>query len=236
MYNILSVNEPIFQINYIVSSQLSNKGVSGEYTMIFNNVASVFKNVSMPQEDKLIDDGSNNLFVISGDPDGMPIYKNLKNKVLESKYYIGKKSNKCIVQDTLPKINWKILKETKKISNITAQKAIGSFGGRMYNVWFAPSISNQHGPFYLYGLPGLILEAKSLDNKINIAFKSLKKLQQINEVQTLSKTIKAQCVAHAEYKIKRDQVYKKIQIEVESRGGHFVRDTAIDSQIWKGYL
>ncbi len=228
--------DQFFEAKYQVISQLSDKGINGDYTLTFNNDASIFKNISMPTADKLIDDGSNNLFVITGDPDGMPIYKNLKEKVLESKYYIGKKSNKCIIKDTIPKIVWKVLNESKEISQIKVKKAIGSFGGRIYDAWFAPSISNQHGPFFLNGLPGLILEAKSRDNKINIALLSLKKLDGLNEIQPISKTIKVQCVSHFDYIKKRDQVYEKIKIEVESRGGMFSRDTNLDSQFWKGYF
>lgn len=233
--NTIAQND-VYEIKYSVISQLSDKGITGEYSMIFNNNASIFKSTSMPPEDKLIDDGGNNLFVITGDPDGMPIYKNLEKRVLESKYYIGKKSNKCIIKDTIPKISWKIVNETKEIFNIKVKKALGSFGGRIYEVWFAPSLSNQHGPFFLYGLPGLILEAKSQDKKIAITFLSFKKIKNNFEILPISSSIKVQNVSHSEYINKREQVYKKIKIDIESRGGTFNRETNLDSQIWKGYF
>lgn len=234
-HNLVSQND-VYEIKYSIITQLTNKGLSGEYSMLFDNTSSIFKNKSLPTDDKIVDDGSNNLFVISGDPDGFPIYQNLKDNILESKYYIGKKSNKCIIKENLPKISWKILNEVKLISSIKVNKAIGTFGGRIYEVWFAPSLSTQLGPFFLNGLPGLIIEAKSLDDKVKIEFLSLKKLEGVNKIQPLSKTFKLITLTYDDYIIKRNQVYEKIKIDVESRGAKFSVDSSSDSQIWKGHF
>jgi len=79
-----------------------------------------------------------------------------------------------IVDDFLEKIDWKIIPETKKIGTIKCQKAEAKVRGRVYIAWFAPEIPVRCGPWKLYGLPGLILHAKSSDNAVEFKFESLK--------------------------------------------------------------
>ena len=56
------------------------------------------------------------------------------------------------------KINWKLENETKKIENITLQKATTNFGGRNWTAWFDSKIPFQEGPYKFNGLSGLIYE------------------------------------------------------------------------------
>lgn len=62
------------------------------------------------------------------------------------------------------KQKWKIEGEQKNILEFTCQKAVTTFRGRKWIVWFAPSISFAFGPWKLGGLPGLILEAHDTQN------------------------------------------------------------------------
>lgn len=58
-----------------------------------------------------------------------------------------------------------ILKHTqKKILDYTCQQAETHFLGRHWTVWYTPEIPIQEGPWKLWGLPGLILEAQDSNN------------------------------------------------------------------------
>ena len=58
---------------------------------------------------------------------------------------------------------WTIDNDTCIILNYLCYKATTKFRGREYEVYFAPEIPINEGPWKLYGLPGLILEAKTTD-------------------------------------------------------------------------
>ena len=54
---------------------------------------------------------------------------------------------------------WQLLPDTMTIISYSCQKAVCSFKGRDYEVWFTPEIPRSEGPWKLHGLPGLILKA-----------------------------------------------------------------------------
>ena len=58
---------------------------------------------------------------------------------------------------------WTIDSDTCRILNYLCYKATTKFRGREYEVYFAPEIPVNEGPWKLYGLPGLILAAKTTD-------------------------------------------------------------------------
>ena len=71
-------------------------------------------------------------------------------------------SGRYLVTDTLTSIPWKLSKNTKKIQNIQCFSAQAEYRGRVWTAWYAPSIPISSGPWKLYGLPGLILEAEDI--------------------------------------------------------------------------
>jgi len=54
---------------------------------------------------------------------------------------------------------WALEDGTLKVCGYDCNKAVASFGGREWTVWYAPEITISDGPWKLYGLPGLILKA-----------------------------------------------------------------------------
>lgn len=62
-----------------------------------------------------------------------------------------------IYEEDIPAIEWKIEDSTDVIGSHTVQKAVCSFRGRNYTVWFTPDIPVPYGPWKFSGLPGLIL-------------------------------------------------------------------------------
>jgi GLPGLI family protein len=54
--------------------------------------------------------------------------------------------------------NWKLTNESKKVKDLTLQKATTHYGGRDWTAWFTKEIPFQEGPYKFHGLPGLIVE------------------------------------------------------------------------------
>lgn len=110
------------------------------------------------------------------DPEQMAIYVNLREGYLHYKTFKAANANlkrRPIVREDIPAIKWKIFADhQKKIGEFQCMRAEGSFGGRVYSVWFTPDIPIGLGPHKLCGLPGLILSARSLDGAVSFEFQS----------------------------------------------------------------
>ena len=76
--------------------------------------------------------------------------------------------------EPLPKFNWEITEEQKAIGEHQCQKATCKFGGRTYEVWFAPDIPISDGPWKFYGLPGLILEVYDTQHHYEFLFQGMR--------------------------------------------------------------
>lgn len=59
---------------------------------------------------------------------------------------------------------WELTTETKEILGYTCQLASCNYRGRIWNVWFSPDIPINEGPWKLFGLPGLVLEANDAES------------------------------------------------------------------------
>lgn len=81
-----------------------------------------------------------------------------RNEVWDSS--LGDKYHYFVPMD----ITWEIADSVKTILDYECQLAITDYHGRRWEAWFCPEIPVQDGPWQLCGLPGLIMEAKTLDN------------------------------------------------------------------------
>ena len=63
---------------------------------------------------------------------------------------------------------WQILSETKELLGYSCQLATCDFRGRTWYAWFSTDIPVNEGPWKLFGLPGLVLEA--YDSKKHYAY------------------------------------------------------------------
>ena len=66
---------------------------------------------------------------------------------------------------------WQILSETKEVLGYSCQLASCDFRGRTWYAWFSPDIPVNEGPWKLFGLPGLVLEA--WDSKKHYAYRAV---------------------------------------------------------------
>ena len=67
---------------------------------------------------------------------------------------------------TLEMPSWKITDETQEIAGYDCRKAVAHYLGREWTAWFTEEIPVQAGPWLLWGLPGLIVDARDADQYI----------------------------------------------------------------------
>lgn len=69
-----------------------------------------------------------------------------------------------VYTESLPEFGWEMVPaQPAEILGYACQKAVMTFRGREYEVWYTPEVPVNNGPWKLGGLPGLILRAKTLD-------------------------------------------------------------------------
>ncbi len=138
-----------------------NASLVMDYLLLFNDVESTFFYTDATR--KINIDGS--VVPLTGNKNKMvQVYQNFNNKtVTATNASIG---TSYLVKDAMALIPWKILNKSKKIQNIECFSAIAEYRGRVWTAWYAPSIPISSGPWKLYGLPGMILEAEDLKKLI----------------------------------------------------------------------
>lgn len=95
---------------------------------------------------------------------GQQYFKDNTTQTLKVREFIERKP--FYTEEPIPRIQWQMLNERKKIGKYTCNKAMTTFRGRTYEVWYTLDIPLNIGPWKLQGLPGAILEAKSKDGKV----------------------------------------------------------------------
>lgn len=88
----------------------------------------------------------------------MYVEKNRAQNTLKRYDTIG--DDRFYYEENLSNIEWEICDSIKTIMNYGCCMARTEYHGREWIVWFSDEIPIQDGPWKLYGLPGLILEAK----------------------------------------------------------------------------
>jgi len=104
---------------------------------------------------------------------GTLIYRDFRRGIIRSRVSQAKPLTPFVVNDDWIEIKWTISSEKKVIQNYECQKATGTFRGRNYIVWFAGQLPYNYGPWKLFGLPGLILEAYDSENKVHFMAKQI---------------------------------------------------------------
>ena len=77
------------------------------------------------------------------------------------------------INDSYPNLEWDLLSETKEIEGLECKKATTKYRGKIWEAWYAPSISLPYGPWKLHGLPGIIVEANDVEKKFNYRMASI---------------------------------------------------------------
>ncbi len=99
------------------------------------------------------------------------VYKDfLKNKMT---YTNSLQFKDFHIGDSLNIMNWELHDKKKEILGYTCTEATTLYGGRLYIAYFTDEIPISNGPWRFNGLPGVILDVKSIDNYFNITATSI---------------------------------------------------------------
>jgi GLPGLI family protein len=188
---IYSQNEEFYNIKMDYDMFLNFDGYK-EYssTLLFNKNKSkfLFSIKKKSDDENLIqdkDDGQNILFKVT---DSSKYY--IKTNKLENVIFQLEKGFKdekyLLVKENIPQIKWRITDSVKIISSYKCFKALGSFAGRDYIVWFSPKLPAFFGPWKLHGLPGAILEAHDNLNEVSFICSKIKNVKHpITEIKNI---------------------------------------------------
>jgi len=84
--------------------------------------------------------------------------------------------------EKLPPQQWTITDDTLTVLGYLCQKATTSFRGRDYVAWYAIEIPVSDGPWKLYGLPGLILKAATIDGVFTFSAAGLENISNPTDI------------------------------------------------------
>lgn len=164
---------------------LSTGKLSSRYTTrdLFNRNSAAAIKLNKQREEKANTAGSGATAVAVGGPMltvgnagtliNEEIFINRSNSTIQTAGRIGFKNYHFSAP--LPAINWKLSNDKKVILGYNCQKAVGDFGGRTFEAWFASDLPYAFGPWKLNGLPGLILSANDTKNEMSFVCKEITK-------------------------------------------------------------
>ena len=121
---------------------------------------------------------------LSGDMDKIPrkdgsyyVVKSISDNTL--RYYDSAGIDKFVYEETPEEWTWEISDSTKNILGYECVKATTDFHGRKWTGWFSPEIPVSNGPWKLGGLPGVILEASTDDDKYSFVATGIQQTSKI---------------------------------------------------------
>jgi len=94
------------------------------------------------------------------------VQTNLNEEIRLSKRVYPYLRKTYLVEEKMGNIKWQLKSDKRVIAGFECQKAIGTFGGRSYTVWYTPEIPISVGPWKLDGLPGAILQGAEDNHRI----------------------------------------------------------------------
>ncbi len=101
---------------------------------------------------------------------------------------------------------WNIKKDVKVIAGYNCQKATTNYLGREWIVYYSPEIPINYGPWKLWGLPGLILEATDSYNFFSYNLIGFESLQQTNPIDLIESSY-----ISTKYEQKSKKTFQRIQ-------------------------
>lgn len=113
------------------------------------------------------------------------IYKNYPQK--EQLRHIETLWKTFYYDETLEKPQWKMGAGRKEIEGYTCGQAICSFRGRNWTAWYTTAIPISDGPWKLWGLPGLILEAYDAESCYHFTFRGIEKIGQEEPINLIKR-------------------------------------------------
>lgn len=176
----LAIAKAKYTFSHVLDTNKRDKPYTEEMLLIIGKNSSLYtSNVRLEQQINFKKHVAEQIRNNGGTLNGAQIISNRKRPTIETDYYIFNQENKFytveklmreyLTEEEIPKIDWKINKDTLTFSGLKCQKATANFKGRNWIAWFAPELPFPNGPWKLNGLPGLIVDA--YDEKKEVQFK-----------------------------------------------------------------
>lgn len=179
-FNSVAQNNSFGEIDYEFTIPQRSRILVRNAKLYFNDSISYF--VHSRKIDKIIEETISKQDVSTGnirvpveniDDIGSFVFRSFNNKQIVARKAKSKTAKGLYLNDNWKELEWKVIDSYKKIENFKCQKAKANFRGRNYTVWFTAEIPVQYGPWKLFGLPGLILEAEDDTKEFIIKVKKI---------------------------------------------------------------
>ena len=132
--------------------------------------------------------------------------------------WIGRPSDKTTVREFIfpheyegseptPDIAWTLTDDTLTVSGYLCQQATTAFRGVEWRVWYTEEISSSAGPWRLRGLPGLIVDAKSVAH----TFRLVEVRQETSPIIAPEQSPDVHRMKYAKLLKHRNEIYGNIQ-------------------------
>lgn len=122
---------------------------TGYYKYTFSGSKSLYKFDRWDEKGKVPE------FMRRDDEQSTYFFDHANNKLYQQKSIIG---SEFLVQDSLPKINWRLTNESRLIAGFNCRKAVGIIQDSVYVfAFYTEEIVIPGGPCTINGLPGMIL-------------------------------------------------------------------------------
>lgn len=170
-----------YKVSHLRDTLNSNSMHLETMALITNGIKSIYKDYSLERNDSLLKLQMSKNIMFSDQKIQTPrmnnhnrneVIKNYSTQVLESNEYL---LSNYVYEEKMESINWKIFDNKKNILGFDCQKASATIRGRNYIVWYSIDIPIADGPWKLYGLPGLILEANDEKNEVKFELQRIVK-------------------------------------------------------------
>lgn len=160
-------NSQNYEIAYLEKIDLSNgvfsKPLEKQSTLLLNEDYSIFSsfNIESSVTTEAKDKDGNSVRIINS-RDTIYAFKSQANKTVTIKKHFF--TEKKIVLDSLDIMKWELLKEKRVILEYECNKAIMTFRGKEFEVFYTAKIPISDGPYHFHGLPGVILSARLINS------------------------------------------------------------------------
>lgn len=164
--------------SYLFINKNSNESYSIKTRINKTQALSEFYNLKSKADTIIESNESVEIFVTNSDTTNKKFFITKDSITFIDHIYTNKKFVPVIVTEKTPQFNWHLTNNSKVVSGLFCNNAYLTFRGRNFNVWYAPEIPTQFGPWKFYGLPGLITRIETDDKTILF---QLEKLSYVNE-------------------------------------------------------
>lgn len=165
-----------YELSYKPDPTQKDNIVKRNYTLDIFNGESIFRTEMRRESDSItIKKGFGSGYNTNPNYE-LYLTKDLNNAIFKKSFVSPISRDKFFIKID-DELNWKILPETIVITNLNCQKAEVEYGGRQWIAWFTKDIPLFEGPYYFYGLPGLIIQIQDVSEDYIFTATEIRKLE-----------------------------------------------------------